>query len=130
MVDKIRFQQHIQQLQPTLRQQSIARPSVPTSKQSFSQELEKATSSHQLKISKHASVRLNERNIHIDEKQWQRITEKVFEARSKGVNDSLVLTDQAALIVSAKNATVITAMDRNEAKDQLFTNIDGTIVLT
>ena len=38
--------------------------------------------------------------------------------------------DQAAFIVSAKNATVITAMDRTEAKDQLFTNIDGTIVLT
>lgn len=37
--------------------------------------------------------------------------------------------DQAALIVSAKNGTVITAMERDEAKEQLFTNIDGTIVL-
>ena len=55
--------------------------------------------------------------------------DKVTEARSKGVNDSLVLMDQAALIVSAKNATVITAMNRTEAKNQLFTNIDGTIVL-
>lgn len=126
---KIRFQQHIQPLQPTLRQQPVKRPSISTSKQSFSQELEKATN-YQLKISKHASARLNERNIHIDEKQWQRITDKVFEARSKGVIDSLVLTDQAALIVSAKNATVITAMDRDEAQDQIFTNIDGTIVLT
>jgi len=40
------------------------------------------------------------------------------------------LMDQAALIVSAKNSTVITAMDRIEAKDQLFSNIDGTIVLS
>ena len=53
----------------------------------------------------------------------------MFEARQKGVNQPLVLMDQAALIVSAKNATVITAMDRTEAKQQLFTNIDGTIVL-
>lgn len=128
-MDNIRFQQHIQPLQPTLRQQPVKRPSISTSKQSFSQELEKATN-HQLKISKHASARLNERNIHIDQQQWQRITDKVFEARSKGVIDSLVLTDQAALIVSAKNATVITAMDRDEAQDQIFTNIDGTIVLT
>lgn len=83
----------------------------------------------QLKVSKHALSRLQERNIHINDQQWEHITNKVFEAKSKGVNDSLVLTDNAALIVSAKNATVITAMDRNEIKNQLFTNIDGTIVL-
>jgi flagellar operon protein len=84
----------------------------------------------QLKVSKHATNRLQERNIHIDDGQWEKITNKVFEAKAKGVNDSLVLTSNAALIISAKNATVITAMDRQEAQDQLFTNIDGTIVLT
>ncbi|MBK3494385.1 flagellar protein [Viridibacillus sp. YIM B01967] len=129
-MDKLRFQQHIQPLKPTLRQQAATRPNVSTNQQSFRQALQEVTDVQQLKVSKHASVRLSERNIHISESQWQRITEKVFEARAKGVNDSLVLTEQAALIVSAKNATVITAMDRNEAKDQLFTKIDGTIVLT
>ncbi|HWI49674.1 MAG TPA: TIGR02530 family flagellar biosynthesis protein [Rummeliibacillus sp.] len=99
-----------------------------TDKQSFSELLAEQTTK-QLKVSKHASDRLQERNIHIDDHQWERITNKVFEAKSKGVNDSLVLTSNAALIVSAKNATVITAMDRHEAQDQLFTNIDGTIVL-
>ena len=84
---------------------------------------------NQLKVSKHASIRLHERNIHIDDGQWEKITNKIFEAKAKGVNDSLVLTNNAALIVSAKNATVITAMNRQEAQDQLFTNIDGTIVL-
>ncbi len=85
--------------------------------------------STRLKISKHASERLTERNISISEGEWQQITEKVFEAKDKGVNQPLVLLDQAALVVSAKNATVITALDRAEAKQQLFTNIDGTIVL-
>lgn len=84
---------------------------------------------NQLKVSKHAFNRLQERNIHINDQQWEHITNKVFEAKSKGVNDSLVLTDNVALIVSAKNATVITAMDRNEIRNQLFTNIDGTIVM-
>lgn len=97
-------------------------------RQSFSELLAEQTTDL-LKVSKHASNRLQERNIHIDDGQWKRITNKVFEAKSKGVNDSLVLTNNAALIVSAKNATVITAMDRNEAQDQIFTNIDGTIVL-
>lgn len=98
------------------------------SKQSFIDHLKQATG-EELKISKHASERLNERNIFITDREWQQISEKVFEAKNKGVKQPLVLLDQAALIVSAKNATVITALDRNEAKQQLFTNIDGTILL-
>ena len=98
------------------------------SKQSFMEHLKQATG-EELKISKHASERLNERNISITDREWQQISEKVFEAKNKGVKQPLVLLDQAALIVSAKNATVITALDRNEAKQQLFTNIDGTIIL-
>ncbi|MCH7320939.1 flagellar protein [Solibacillus sp. MA9] len=110
-------------IQPTVKQQVNA-----TTKQSFIDHLKQA-SDQQLKISKHATERLNERNIAISEGEWQQITEKVFEAKDKGVNKPLVLLDQAALVVSAKNATVITVLDRNEAKEQLFTNIDGTIVL-
>ena len=104
--------------------------SVQSPKQSFLEHLNNATQHAELKISKHASDRLKERDIQISEKEWAHITVKVNEAKSKGINDSLVLMDQAALIVSAKNSTVITAMDRMEAKDQLFTNIDGTIVLS
>lgn len=110
-------------LQPTVKTNSSQ-----VSKQSFSEHLKQATT-QELKISKHASERLNERNITISDTEWQKITEKVFEAKDKGVNQPLVILDQAALIVSAKNATVITALDRSEAKQQLFTNIDGTIVL-
>ncbi|WP_042223766.1 TIGR02530 family flagellar biosynthesis protein [Oceanobacillus manasiensis] len=82
-----------------------------------------------LKISKHASERLQERNITINEKQWEQIGDKVKEAKSKGITDSLVLTDQAALLVSAKNNTVVTAMNRQEASSRIFTNINGTILL-
>ncbi|MCG7334047.1 flagellar protein [Sporosarcina sp. ACRSM] len=96
----------------------------------FLDHLNEAMQPAALKISKHASDRLAERNIHISEAEWAHITDKVNEAKSKGIKESLVLMEQAALIVSAKNATVITAMDRMEAKDQLFTNIDGTIVLS
>ncbi|MBO0603036.1 flagellar protein [Sporosarcina sp. E16_3] len=99
-------------------------------KQSFLEHLNNAVQPAELKISKHASERLAERNIHISDAEWEHVTEKVNEAKLKGIKESLVLMNQAALIVSAKNSTVITAMDRMEAKDQLFTNIDGTIVLS
>ncbi len=103
---------------------------TPSPKQSFVKHLNQAMQPATLKISKHAAGRLTERNIHISDAEWLHVTEKVNEAKLKGIKESLVLMDQAALIVSAKNSTVITAMDRMEAKDQLFTNIDGTIVLS
>lgn len=92
----------------------------------FQQRLEEAT---ELKISKHARKRLDERNIFIDQQKWDQINAKVAEAKTKGINDSLIVMDGAALIVNTKNNTVITAMNRSEASSQIFTNINGTILL-
>ncbi|WP_241663243.1 hypothetical protein [Peribacillus simplex] len=39
------------------------------------------------------------------------------------VTESLVITENAALIVSTKNNKVITVMYRDEATSQIFTNI-------
>ncbi|TCT26767.1 flagellar operon protein [Melghiribacillus thermohalophilus] len=82
-----------------------------------------------LKVSKHAQKRMDERNIQISASTWNQIQEKVKEAKTKGVTDSIVILNQAALVVSAKNNTVITAMDRTEAGHQIFTNVNGAIIL-
>lgn len=82
-----------------------------------------------LKVSKHAASRLQERNISIDNKQWETISEKMEEAKQRGITDSLVVTNNAALLVSTKNHTVVTAMDREEATSRIFTNINGTILI-
>ncbi|WP_156289068.1 TIGR02530 family flagellar biosynthesis protein [Oceanobacillus salinisoli] len=82
-----------------------------------------------LKVSKHASERMSQRNIQIDEKQWQTIETKIEEARQKGITDSLVVINDAALLVSAENNTVVTAMDMEEASSRIFTNINGTILI-
>ena len=120
-----KFSIHRVPLHPSIRS---TQPKPINTQQSFKAHLQEA-SKHELKVSKHANERIIERKINISEQEWQVVSDKVFEAHSKGVKQPLVLMDQAALIVSAKNATVITAMDRTEAKQQLFTNIDGTIVL-
>ncbi|SDJ01772.1 flagellar operon protein [Salimicrobium halophilum] len=83
----------------------------------------------QLKVSKHAAERLKERNIEIPDEQWKKISEKLTEAKNKGVRDSLVLTNDAALIVNTKNHTVVTAMDKQATEARVFTNIDGTIIM-
>ena len=82
-----------------------------------------------LTISKHAKERMVERNINIKENQWKQINEKVFEAKQKGVTDALVVVDDATLVVSAKNNTVVTALHKADAKEKIFTNINGTILL-
>lgn len=99
---------------------------------SFKQQFELAKAQPrepELKISKHAKQRMDERDIQIEQSQWRQLTQKIVEARRMGVNDSLVLMENVALIVSAKNNTVVTAMNREETKSQIFTNINGTIVI-
>lgn len=88
-----------------------------------------SASSEALTISKHAAQRLNERGIHIRENEWNLIGQKLSEAKSKGVTDSLVVLKDAALVASAKNNTIITAMNREEASTHIFTNINGTILM-
>ena len=97
----------------------------------FAQVLERAIyqTSKELTLSKHAKHRLEQRDIKIDSQLWKQIEAKVGEAKKMGVNDSLVLLEHAALIVNAKNNVVVTAMGRDEATTQIFTNINGTIIL-
>ncbi|MGM0873672.1 MAG: TIGR02530 family flagellar biosynthesis protein [Bacillota bacterium] len=107
------------------------KPKNSTTKQnvSFHKLLNNELINTQLKISKHAQERLSQRKITLSDDEWSSIERRIGEARQKGVNDSLVLVSQAALIINAKNNTVITAMDREEAKAQIFTNINGTIIM-
>ncbi|WP_042348915.1 TIGR02530 family flagellar biosynthesis protein [Bacillus massiliigorillae] len=100
-------------------------------KEKFATELQQSIqqSTSSLTISKHAQMRMQQRNIEIHPKTWALIEQKVQEAKNMGVKDSLVLLNNAALIVSAKNNVIVTAMGREEANAQIFTNINGTILL-
>ncbi len=82
-----------------------------------------------LKFSAHASQRLQDRKISIDQATMVKVNDALDKASAKGVEDTLVLTKDAALIVSVKNRTVITAMDRNQLSGNVFTNIDGAVIV-
>lgn len=83
----------------------------------------------ELKFSKHAANRLADRNIDLTQEQMQRLEKGTKKASEKGINESMVLIDQLAFIVSVKNNTVITAMEQKEANDNIFTNIDGAVII-
>lgn len=91
---------------------------------SFSQILTDTAS--QIKFSKHASQRLETRNIAMSEEQQARLQDAASQARQKGMRESLVMVDNLAFIVNVKNNTVITAV--NDTSHAVFTNIDGAII--
>lgn len=82
-----------------------------------------------LKFSTHASQRLQERKIQLDQATMSKVNDAIDKAAAKGVEDTLVLTGDAALIVSVKNRTVITALDRSSLSGNVFTNIDGAVII-
>lgn len=82
-----------------------------------------------LKFSAHASQRLQERKISLDPATMLRVTDAIDKAEAKGIEDTLVLTGDAALIVNVKNRTVITAMDKGSLQGNVFTNIDGAVIV-
>lgn len=82
-----------------------------------------------LKFSKHASMRLEERNISLTEEQNERLMSGVEKAGEKGIRESLVMLDSLAFIVNIPNKTVVTAMDQTETNNNVFTNIDGAVII-
>ena len=87
------------------------------------------TGSETLKFSKHATQRLESRGISLSDEQNVRLQSGVENARAKGINESLVLVDSLAFIVNVPNKTVVTAMDQTETQSNVFTNIDGAVIM-
>lgn len=82
-----------------------------------------------LKFSKHCLGRLADRNIELSDSQLERLESGTKKAEQKGIRDSLVIVDKIAFIVNVPNQTVVTAMDSTEANDQVFTNINGAVIM-
>ena len=83
----------------------------------------------EVKLSKHAANRLVDRNIELTREQMERLNMGAAKAGAKGINESLVIVDSLAFIVNVPNQTVITAMDQTETSANVFTNIDGAVIM-
>jgi len=78
-------------------------------------------------VSKHAALRLNE--IKFTKEDMKKI-EKGFEiARDKNSKNTVMLYKDVALIASIENKTLITAVEKERAKDNIFTNVDSVVIL-
>lgn len=81
-----------------------------------------------IRLSAHAQARLRQSSVDLDPGTADRLKSAVEKAEQKGSKDSLVLLDDLAFVVSVKNKTVITAVDSNRAKENVFTNIDSVVI--
>lgn len=124
-VDQLYFPNPVQPVgkpgQPTKRQ-----PTQPVGETPFSKVLDQTQG---VKFSQHAQDRLKARNITFSNDQLKQLEGAVNSVAQKGGKDSLVMMGDAALVVSVKNRTVVTAMDRSQMKGNVFTNIDSAVVV-
>ncbi len=100
-----------------------------TGKMSFGQVLQQQLNQQQVSFSKHATERVTTRSINLSESNLGRLNEGVRLAEQKGLDDTLILIDKTAFVVNVRNRVVITAVNESELNGNVFTNIDGAVVV-
>lgn len=128
MVDQIFFPNPVQvptsQAQPRPKTCDAGKVQTP-----FEQVLANKMPSLGIKFSQHAQERLKARGISLGENDLRKLESAVNSVADKGGRESLVMMGNNAFVVSTKNRTVITAMDRDSMQGNVFTNIDSAVLL-
>jgi flagellar operon protein len=88
-----------------------------------------APAAQPLKFSAHAQQRLESRNIRLTNDDVAKMNAMADKAAAKGAKQSLFMMRDVAMVVSITNRTVITAVDQQSMKENVFTNIDSAAIL-
>lgn len=129
MVDQILFPNPLQPVR-TERPQQQKQPIGPTTDSPFAQVLDqKLPAGQSVRFSQHAQDRLKARNITLSANELASLEGAVNNVAQKGGRESLVMVGDAALVVSVRNRTVVTAMDKSQMKGNVFTNIDSAVII-
>jgi len=134
MVDKIQqailsSNTAVQQLQNTRSRQTQRQAPAQTNPVNFDEVLQnQLMHPSSVRLSAHPQRRIQARNIPFGAAEAARLDKAVAKAANKGSRESLILMDDLALVVSVKNRVVITAVDANSRKEDVFTNIDSVVL--
>ncbi|MCB2210575.1 flagellar biosynthesis protein [bacterium] len=129
-----RIQASLGRVGPVQPQTSVNKPSTAATGDSFKDAVRKAsastnTSAPNVTISAHASQRLLQRGVSLDQQDLAKISNAMDQAQAKGAKESLFLMRDLALIVSVENRTVITALQGEQARENVFTQIDSALLI-
>lgn len=95
----------------------------------FAQVLDQKLPAQGVKFSQHAQERLRARNITFSAADLANLEGAVTSVAQKGGKESLVMMGDSALVVSVKNRTVVTALDKSHMRGNVFTNIDSAVII-
>ena len=84
---------------------------------------------NRLDFSRHARERAEQRGIEVTPGLMDRLAESVERAEAKGASNILALDRSLAFIINVPHHRVITTISQEELKDNIFTNIDGAVIL-
>ena len=82
-----------------------------------------------INFSKHALARAEQRGIELTPTLMDKLAGSVEKAQEKGANNILAFDTQQAFIINVPYGRVITTMTQDEMKENIFTNIDGAVLL-
>lgn len=85
--------------------------------------------SQPINFSKHAMERAEQRGIELTPVLMDRLADSVEKAQAKGATNILALDAAGAFIINVPYGRVITTMSQDEMKENIFTNIDGAVLL-
>ncbi len=89
--------------------------------------LETLESVQRVKFSNHAQSRMQSREISLNSENVNRLSDAIDKAEKRGGKSSLVVVDDLAFIVNVQNRMVITALDKNQRGEGVFTQIDSVV---
>lgn len=129
MVDQIFFPNPVQPVRTGQTQSQKPQNNGKTNDSTFARVLDTKLPSQEVKFSQHAQERLKARNISFSASDLANLEGAVNTVAKKGGKESLVMMGDAALVVSIKNRTVVTAMDKSQMQGNVFTNIDSAVII-
>ena len=92
-------------------------------------ELQRTASSFPVAFSKHAMARAEERGIEVTDPLMDQLADSVERASAKGATNILAFDATRAFIINVPHGRVITTMSQEEMQENIFTNIDGAVLL-
>ena len=82
-----------------------------------------------ISFSKHAQSRAAEWGIQVDDTLMGQLADSVERAQAKGATNILAFDATRAFIINVPHGRVITTMSQEEMEENIFTNIDGAVLL-
>jgi len=83
----------------------------------------------ELTFSKHAQARVAQRGVEVSPEDMLRLEGAISLAQEKGIKDSLVFLDGRAFVVNIPSKVIVTVVDNESSRENVFTNIDGAVIL-